>query len=134
MTSCLNFLKNYDKFERPIEITLHGESSQSTSIGGFASIILNLILLAYTFLKGSTVLFRRDNELSQASFVTDFDELGKIQIDGKEIMFQIANPEFDNFDNEYFQFTFKMLKYDNSVYSEIEVRIEPCESDLLPPW
>ena len=52
-------------------------------------------------MKFTSVLFRRDNELSQASFVTSFDELGQVRIDSKEIMVQITNPEFDNFDNEF---------------------------------
>ena len=92
------------------------------------------MMLTYAYAKFTSVLFRRDNELSQASFVSSFDELGKIQIDPKELMFQITDPEFDQFDNEYLEFRFKMLHLENDVYSELVVPIVPCENELMPEF
>ena len=96
--------------------------------------MLKVIMLVYTYAKCSSVLFRKDNELSQASFVSSFDDLGQIRIDNKEIMFQVTDPEIDNFDNEYIQFKFQMVKYENDVYEELNIEVEPCKSDLLPDY
>ena len=80
------------------------------------------------------VLFRRDNELSQASFVSSFDDLGKVQLSPKELMFQVTDPDLDPFDNEYIEFRFKHVKYENDIYSSEDIPIVPCENDLVPPF
>ena len=49
-------------------------------------------------------------------------------------MFQITNPDFDQFDNEYLEFRFKMKNYENDVYQEIDVPIVACEHDLIPEF
>ena len=69
------------------------------------------MIFSYAYAKFTNVLFRRDNELSQASFVSSFEDLGKVQIDPKELMFQITDPNLDPFDNKYVEFRFKLIKY-----------------------
>ena len=70
-----------------MSITLNGKDKQPTTTGGVSSITLKVLMLIYTYMKCSSVLFRKDNELSQASFVSSFDDLGQARIDDKEIMF-----------------------------------------------
>ena len=89
------------------------------------------MMVIYAYAKLSSVLFRRHNELSQASFSSSFDEMGKVYIDSKEMMFQIADSEFDQFDNQYLEFRFMMKNYENDEYRELEVPIGPCELELI---
>ena len=62
------------------------------------------------------------------------DKIGYVLIDSKEFMFQIVDPDFDQFDNEYLEFRFKMLNYENDVYREVEVPIVACENELIPKF
>lgn len=46
-------------------------------------------------------------------------------------MFQITDPNLDPFDNEYVEFRFKLIKYQNEVYSSEEIPLKPCENDIV---
>ena len=49
-------------------------------------------------------------------------------------MFQIIDPDFDQFDNDFLEFRFKMLDYENDEYKEFDIPIVPCETDLIPDF
>ena len=108
MESKESYLSSHDLFGKKLNITLYGKSQINTNLGGILSIGIKIFMILYSYGKFTTVLFRKDNQLGEASFLESFEDIGKIPLDSNQIMFQMVDPDFDNFDNPYLQFKFFM--------------------------
>ena len=77
MKSFEKFIKRRDIFGHPIRLTFNDSGSTfNTSIGGFCTVLLRIIIISFLVVKTWMLLERRDQVLNVSQQFIDFDDLG----------------------------------------------------------
>ena len=98
------------------------------------SIFVKIVMYSFLFQKFYTVIFRKNDTLSQASFTTDLEEFGKYEIEQEAVMFQMVDEDFDNDDNPYLEFKFRMTTWIDGVYKRTYLPLIKCENERIPAF
>ena len=84
-----NFLQSQDLFGHPIALNYNKRSTYNSSLGGFISILLKLLIMGFTIHKGKIMLTNKDDEIKQSEQVMNFEELGELSFKDAGFKFYI---------------------------------------------
>mmetsp|Transcript_41523 Transcript_41523/g.54662 ORF Transcript_41523/g.54662 Transcript_41523/m.54662 type:complete len:94 (-) Transcript_41523:21-302(-) len=87
-------LRSFDFFGHPVNLKLSGKASYPTLVGGFASIILRIVVLGYFCQQLLSVASYQDNEISSYTIVDTREvknETVSMQDQGLDLYFSFAD-------------------------------------------
>jgi hypothetical protein len=80
-------IKNRDMFGHPISLNFNRKGDTfNTSIGGIVSILMNILLGVFCYIKFLKMVKRNGDTIIQTSDVTDFEEIGEISLEKIKFM------------------------------------------------
>ena len=84
-----NLLQSQDLFGHTIALHYNKSTTYNSSLGGFISILLKLVIMAFTLYKSKRMLTNKDDEIKQSEQLTNFEELGELSFKDAGFKFYI---------------------------------------------
>jgi hypothetical protein len=72
----MGFFKNFDMYGEPITLQYKGEDKYKTNVGACVSILLLIMILAYSLSKGLIFYHKADPDMNTLNYARDLDTAG----------------------------------------------------------
>ncbi len=125
--SFCDFISRLDSFGVPVNLTVNGNRTFQTKMGGFVTLIFSLIVLIYAIYFGNIMVVRTNSMFNQDTISNYYDERHMISSVTKAAVEEGKITNVTNFNIAFGVFTDDLELVDNfSSYFKLRVRNYAC--------